>query len=672
MKCILSYFVLGLLFFQIVNNVFATGESASSHQSGVKGFLTVEEVEGVHRSLGELYEPVRKDLVGWVERQGEQAGVNIELGVDMKHLWQSYQSSNSFYSKWLAGFGRVWAYDAALGLYSVLAEKNYQRARLAVDNFMEVIRAEKKRGYRGLMHFSYNTRDDQFIDPREPQGATQWVLKALYTYMLETGDLRHFKELTGYVRNDILPLQIVEPEHPAFGLLRQGYMHPKGLAQGGYDIYSEIDELNVVSHGVNMEHNADYIDFLRLVALVIDKYADQLDYPDIEKFRDEVRVRHALCMQGAKRIRQGKYWPTAFAPNGEANWSKAVDHYSWLAHTFMGVKDDDDIPWDSIQILYNEFTTTIKAIHVLERRNEVVIPLSKPVKGIFFFTSDFMDSFVDMPGPDRFKLEEMVQPEATAGAIIMILDFTLKTADPHRREFALAYVKELLEGLAEIHRVYKQTAGYTGGGMPYSTEIIHDFFTPDPSSAAVITYQLAIKKLQTGYSNFLGVSLPEGFENALLEQIDLSALPEGLPVPEFVKTSDQDFSTESIPAEELAKLISIEKAEYRDGTVWVNISYPEDYTGQFELIVLKKTDYWYVQPASVSTIRAGCALPASGTDVPLCNIQGTTADSLMLVVARKNNPLKHNSFLARTELDKYFIDGIFIVGSFCDGKSYVK
>lgn len=652
--------------------------TAAEDKNGVTATKSVrvlarDDVKASYKELGQMYAPIKTDLEQWVANQGTQAGVNIELGVDMKYLWQSYQACRSYFSKWLAGYGRVWTYDAALGLYSVLAQKDYDRAQLAMDNFMELIRAEKKKGYRGLLHFSYNTKGDQFIDPREPQGATQWVLKALYTYMLETGDLRHFSELTEYVRNDVLPLQIVEPGHPAFGLLRQGYMHPEGLRQGGYKIYEELDELNMVSHGVNMEHNADYIDFLRLVALVIDTYGEDLD-PEMAELRDELRIRHALCMQGSKRIRRGKYWPTAFNPAGEANWSKAIDHYSWLAHTFMGVKDNGDIPWQSIQVLYNEFTTTIDAINVLDRRKEIEIPLEKPVKGIFFFTSDFIDSFVDMPVSDRFKLEEMVQPEATAGAIIMMLDYALKTDQPDRRAFTYTYAKELLEGLAEIHRVYKKTEGYTGGGMPYATEIIKDFFSPDPSSAAVITYQMALQKLQTGYSHFLGVSLPEGFENALIEQIDPDNLPEGLPVPEYVKIAAtvSELETATLTGEELAQVVTIQHVERKDNTIYLAIQYPQQYGDELEVIVLTKTDNWYVQPKSVASGRAGQSLPESGTLAPVETFGSEIPQTAMVVIARKNNPLRHNSMLRQAEIDRYFVDGTFIVGSFADGTPYVE
>ncbi len=675
MKHTVKYFLL-VATFLFCSGTYAIEKDIDSLRPDSYQPMSKEDVEHIYSQLAEQYEPIRNDLVAWVKNQSAQAGVNVELGVDMKYLWQSYQTCRSFYSKWLAGYGRVWVYDAALGLYSVLAEKDYYRAQLAVDNFMELIRAEKEKGYRGLLHFSYNTRKDQFIDPREPQGATQWVLKAIYTYMLETGDLRYFSELTGYVRSDILPLQIVDPSHPAFGLLRQGYMHPKGLRQGGYDIYNDVDKINIVSHGVNMEHNADFIDFLRLITLVIDKYSDNIkgENSALKQFRNELQIRHALCMQGAKRIRRNKYWPTAFDPAGEANWSKAIDHYSWLAHTFMGVKESDDITWESINILHDEFTTTIHSLHVLDRREEVEKSLSKPAKGIFFFTSDFIDSFVDMPPSDRFKLEEMVQPEATAGAIIMMLDFALKTDDPRRRTYTVNYLKELLEGLAEIHRAYKETVGYTGGGMPYSTEIIKDFFSPDPSSAAVITYQMALDKLKTGYSHFLGTPLPEGFENALIEKIDLNELPEGLPVPEYVKTTPSVTSvkTESIPVEELAKAISIKKITKHDGKVWINVSYPEKYAGDLELIVLKKTDYWYIQPEDISTGRAGRSLPQSNMEVPIYSTEGDADESVMLVIARKNNPLKYNSFLRQPEIDRYFVDGVFVIGSFADGKPYVE
>lgn len=623
-------------------------------------------------NLTNRYSPIKEDLKLWVEKQGNLAEKNIALGVSMKYLWQSYQSSGSAYSKWLAGYGRVWTYDAALGLYSVLIQKDYERAGLAVDNFMNVIRAEKKKGYKGLFHFSYNTRGDDFIDPREPQGATQWVLKALYAYMLETGDLSHFNELTSYVIKDILPMQILDPKHPAYGLLRQGYMHKKGLRQGGYNIYEEVDELNVLSHGVNMEHNADFIDFLRLITSVVDKYKNRIHSVGSD-FRAELKKRHALCMQATLRIRKDKHWPTAFDQNGKPNWSMAIDHYSWLSHAFMDVKNNRDIPWESIKILYNEFTTTTKTITVFKDRKLTKVELTKPAKGLFFFTWDFQDSFVEMPHSDRLKLEEMIQPEATAGAIIMLMDFVLTSKNEERRKFAYDFMVDLFEGLAEIHKVYKTIEGYAGGGMPYATETIPDFFGPDPSLAAGVTYQIAITKLTNNYSNFLGIKAPEGFENALIENIDPQSIPSCYPLPDFSgnKIDKKTFTSLTGKVEEIAKQLSFNSVQVKEGRLFVNLTYPEKYRNNLEIIVMKKTDRWYFQPKRLGTKSVGQSLPKPETDTHIETYDNNLDENTMAILAIKGHDLKPSFSMSGKMLDSYFEKGIFVIGIMGNGEMYV-
>ena len=616
------------------------------------------EVNELYGSLFEKYQPVYKDLNVFVSKQGTMAGRSTALDLNMKNLWQSYRESDSIYSRWLAKYGRVWAYDAALALYTSLAEKDYERAKLGVENFIMLIRAEKHKGYRGLLHFSYNTIEDDFIDPREPQGATQWVLKALYAYMLETGDLTYFNELTGYVRNDILPLQILDPQHPAYGLLRQGYMHQNGLSQGGYNIYDDVEQLNVLSHGVTMEHNADYIDFLRLITLVIDTYPEKLQRYT-SNFRNELKMRHALCMQGSKNVRKKNYWPTAFGPYGDTNWSMAIDQYTWLAHTFIGVDGNDDIPWKSINIIYNEFTTEIDSITVLRGHNEVVVPLSKKVKGIFFFTWDFFDKFVSMKDSDRFKLEEMIQPEATAGGIIFLMDFIRTTDDQQKREFAVSFMNELLEGLAEIHKVYNQQPSYAGGGMPYATETIKDFFGPDPGLAGAATYQMALNKLFSNYRYFLGVKLPEGFENALSNEVDPQELPESIPV---LKRPEENLSAlADIPVDEIAEQVDIKDVKVEDGQAVVKVNYPEKYKGLLNLVILKKTDKWYVQPQNISGISAVHELPQTDKETKIATFSKTlSADNTMVILSTKNAKISPTGAYSNIDIEKFFSEGCFI------------
>lgn len=629
----------------------------------------------IFKRLAQKYDTVSVDLKKWIDSQLEGKRANNSVGSDMTNLWESYKKSASYTKMWLADYGRVWVYDAALGLYAALCINDFKTAKLAMDDFINLIRAEKKKGFKGLFHFSYNTRGDDFIDPREPQGATQWALKAMYAYMLQSGDLTYFDELTGYLRNDIFPLQILDKDHPAFGFLRAGYMHPEGLSQGGYNIYYEIDSLNSLSHNVAMEHNADFIDLLRIVTLVYDKYNSRLKSVNIN-FRDELRFRHALCMQAALRWNKDGYWPTGFDELGNPNWSKAVDHYSWLGGTFMGLGDVQGIAWKSVQILYNEFSTTVDSIKLLYGKKEVSVKLAQPAKGSIFFDKSFADQFVDISQKEREKLAVMIQPEATAGVIVALSDFALHTKNMYHRQFAVKYIDELLHGLATIHRTYNSQDGYKGGGMPYATEFIEGYFGPDPSMAATATYFIALNKLKTGYSYFIGAPLPDGFANALADSVNLYRLPPAIPLPDYVRQNLENKRTgkkTSILPEDIANRIEPADFKIEDGQIHISLSYPAEYFHNLELIIMSKTDKWYVQPRSIYDSRAGQDLPQPAKNTLIrCFNKKLEPSNTVALIARRGTDLKSDSMLSDFEMEQYFLDGYFIKGLFSGTKTITR
>ncbi len=683
-----TYLLLIIMILAIsVNSAWAKPKTDSVHKQKKESQIQVldnntfdniksdSDVEQVYKLYFKKYMSVSAELKKWIDSQLEGKRKNISVGSDMTNLWESYKKSASFTKRWLADFGRVWVYDAALGLYASLCINDFNTAKMAVDNFMELIRAEKKKGYKGLFHFSYNTRGDDFIDPREPQGATQWALKSMYAYMLQSGDLTHFDELTGYLRNDILPMQILDKNHPAYGFLRAGYMHPEGLSQGGYNIYQEIDSLNSLSHNVTMEHNADYIDLLRLVALVYDKYKDKITSVG-DDFRTELRYRHALCMRAALKWNKNSYWPTGFDEQGNPNWSKAVDHYSWLGCTFIGVKNNRDLPWKSIQVLNNEFSTTVKSIKLLFGEKEVAIILPEQAKGSIFFDKSFADQFVDISPAQRSKLAVMIQPEATGGVIVALTDFALRTKSPKRRKFALKYLDELLSGLATIHEAYNKQEGYKGGGMPYATEFIHGYFGPDPSMAASATYFVALNKLYSGYGYFIGVQLPKGFENALIEKFEPAPIVQSIELPDYVREELKNKLTGSkttlIP-EEIENQIEIKEFKLDNGQIHLNLSYPVKYMHNLELIVFAKTDKWYVQPRNIYSSKAGQDLPQPDISSPVkCFNKNLSPDNTLAIIANRDNDLKKDSSLSDFEMEQYFGDGLFIKGASAKGKVFTK
>ena len=608
------------------------------------------------------YETIREDLIAWIYKMDNNIKGNDQVGAKLNCLWQSYQACDNYYNRFtLSQFSRMWTYDAALALYAVTTHADYKRARKAVDNFMNLLNAEKKRGYRGLFHFSYNGRGDSYIDPREPQGATQWALKAILAYMLTTGDTHYFEELCQHIRNDVFPLQILNPNHPAYGLLRQGYTHPNGLSEDGYYIYHDLDKLNMISHRVNLEHNADYVDTLRLMATLLDRY--HFLFNDIgSDFRNELRQRHALSMQALLRVRDGNYWPTAFDEGGHPNWSRAVDHYTWLSHIFVGIDNNDDIPWKSIRILADEFTTTISSMVVLDKKEEQSVPLRRKATGLFYFQEDFEDSYVTIPFKDKDKLEKMIQPEGTAGAICFCLDYADITTDPARRVFALEFADTLLKGLEVIHQSYNEIPSYKGGGMPYATEFIYDYFCPDPSMASSAAYYMALTRSQREIPYYLGVAPPRDFKTALTERVDPYMLPAAIEIPVF----DFRFAKERIDP----TWFTVLQAKVTGGLFKLQMTYPDQLKDFFEIIILKKSDVWYVQPRSVGARQAGHDIPRNSTLTTIKSLSSTLNKNALLLITKKGHTIQHDSQFILREIDNMFQNGTFIKGFWGNGNTY--
>ena len=596
----LAVFVAGMLGLTVATTLMAAEPSQTPQKPVAAATISSTQAQRELATLARKYTATADLLDGWLDKQGTRAGSNKQVGTSFRNLWQSYQYTNNYASHYLAGAGRVWPYDSSLGLYAALAEKDYDRASKAVDNFIALMRAEKAKGYRGLYHFSYNTLGDDYIDPKEPMGSTLWVLKALYTYMLETGDMRYYEELTEHVRNDILTLQIINPDHPAYGYIRAGYTHPDGSLQGGSGIYLDIDKLNTVNEQAFSEHLSDFIDLLRIMTHLADnrkpRSADTA-------FRNELRDRHALAMQAAKRVRQGVYFPTAFDEVGDPNYSRAVDHYTWLSGSFMDV--DEDLVWESIQVLKKDFTCQINSFTILEGKAPKMVKLPKPIKGLFFFAKDFSDPYVTIPFKDKYKLVNMIQPEATAGAIVVLSDFIRNTDNPTRRKIALDYLRELLDGLATLHQAYAKV--YPGNGMPYATVDIDGYFNSTPAMAATASYYVALQALDGDFPYFLSVPLPNSFSNPLTRNVNPKNLPSfdgtaaqvkrekpvNISPPDVVEPKPLLQNNDMISRD-----ITFNKISVINGMLHIKLSMPDTMRNKYKIVICKKTDMYYIQPTS--------------------------------------------------------------------------
>lgn len=482
------------------------------------------------KHLTEQYTSITRDLEEWIDDQELYWESVEELGVCLEGLWSSYQRTKSYDAKYLTEHKRMFIYDVALAHYVCimrdLRSEDFSRSKHTTEKILELLKAEKHKGHIALLHFSYSTSGDKFIDPYIITGSNIWIFKSLYAYMLHSGDLTNFKLITDYVVKYLFPLQILDESQTAFGLIKAGYKH-KSVKKYGYDIYDIVHQQQPLDNPVPlvvMEHNVDLIDLLRLMATVIDTY-------DIDTaIRPVLETRHALVMQAVTRLKKREkekvFWPSAIKldrTNG-VNWSYVVDHYTWLAATFSGV--DAEIEWDSIQILMNDFTTEVNSIEIKEMHDvkEFSFTNNEKAKGLIFFSPEHDDFFVHIDKKDVEKLSRIIQPEATAGGIISLFQFARKTQNDKQRVMAVGFMEELIDGLAVIHKNFKDIYDGKVLGMPYATKNVQNYFTSLPSMAATATFYIALETLRTGYEYFIGVPMPAGFGNFASVQFEHTSL----------------------------------------------------------------------------------------------------------------------------------------------------
>ncbi len=484
----------------------------------IESITTREDLLKYCTSLAKKFDYIKSDLEQWIDDQELYWESVEDLGVCLEGLWSSYKRTKSYDAKFLTEHKRMFVYDVALAHYVTilrdLRSDDFTRSKHITEKIIELLAAEELKGHIGLLHFSYSTSGDRFIDPYTITGSNLWVFKALYVYMLHSGDLTHFKTVTNYVLKYLFPLQIVDECHKAFGLIKAGYKH-KSHKKYGHDIYDSIHDESPLKNPVPlvvMEHNVDFIDLLRLMATLIDNYS--IDTP----IRDVLETRHALVMQAVIRLTKREddkiYWPSAIKldqSNG-VNWSYVVDHYTWLAATFLTI--DPQIEWDSIKILKKDFTTDINSIEIKEMHDVRDIPFldNERAKGLIFFSPEHDDFFIHLDKRDIEKLSSIVQPEATAGGIISLYHFARLTSDTDKRTETFDFMLELLEGLQIIHKNFKAIFDGKVVGMPYATKNVQNYFTSLPSMASTATFFIALETIKTGYQYFIGVPLPGGFD----------------------------------------------------------------------------------------------------------------------------------------------------------------
>ena len=464
-------------------------------------------------------------------------------------LWQSYKPNDKDPdSRYIAEYGRVWTYDVALAIFAELkaaqvlkatwkheeAQGRIANAKKAVEGLMRLAKwEEKEMAFKGLWHFSYNVLGDSYRDPRGPLGANLWAINAMYAYIIQTGDTTCLEWLNGKVKTFVFSQQVMDQNDPRYGLVRAGLYHVLDdklgpfsgyclgrnltgivdflnteykIARRGFkdEKYLQIRDLvvefakargltetpaeelaNFQNGNCFIEHNAAYLGMLRLAALANTR--------GDAGFLTELRRRHEICVNSINnKFWQGDHYCTAMSEKGEINKSVAVDNNTWAADALMPY--DMERTWQCIQFTKRRFMIKIKLGE-------------KEVEGLFFFTSDFEDPYVQgLSQEDRKKLEQMVSPEATLGYVLLLMRYAQVTKDEKRKEECLDLIIRLYRSMFVI----KEHFG--GNGIPYSTLRIQEYFTMLEGMASNATAAITAAALRgAGVNDFIGVTPPKEF-----------------------------------------------------------------------------------------------------------------------------------------------------------------
>jgi hypothetical protein len=416
-------------------------------------------------------------------------------------LYQSFKEDpRNPDSRYIAKYGRVWIYDQAIAVYAELKYGHRDHARECVAALLRLADDERARGFRGLWHFSYNTRDDDFVDPRGPLGANLWALSAILAYMDATGDVEHLPRVNALLRSYVFPQQVTEAGDPRRGLFRAGLENPVDLARGdtmGYHVYegvpSDFEEIlhknqrlsqvmlgfilprplnqpvgaidaalqaarpvdEIINSQVefcSIEHNADAIATLRLAERVNRRFGVD------RELLGEIRRRHDRVMAALDRFwvrdENGEgHFVTGMNPDGTLNRSVAVDNNQWVAGAVLPF--DEERAWQCIQYTRRHFWTQDEGF-----------------AGLFFFEKTFLDKYVEMPEEDRERLERMIQPEATWGYVSLLRQFALRTKDPRRKAEAEAMMHELSRSMIGFQEQFARNEGRYARGMKELAEMM--------------------------------------------------------------------------------------------------------------------------------------------------------------------------------------------------------
>ncbi|MCM8794642.1 MAG: hypothetical protein NC819_02420 [Candidatus Omnitrophica bacterium] len=435
-----------------------------------------------------------------------QPSVNDQVGFDFQGLRYSFRDDPRHPdAKFVARFGRIWIYDVALGIYADLKAGRLRQAGYQVGRAMQLAFQEEAKGFRGGWHFSYNTREDSFIDPRGPAGANAWCINAVYSYILAAQDTSPLAWLNRLVQKYLFSQQVLDPADPRYGLFRAGLHNAQELALGpdqmGYKVYE--GEPNRQYEHVILEHNADIAGTLRLAFRATKRFA-----PRETEFLAQLIRRHDLLMQGIKRgFWVGDHFVSAMDGKGkfylgtDGAPSIAIDNNTWAAHVFIPY--EPAMALSSLEFVRDRFSIRVPPAHIED------VPAGAapgPLEGVFYFTAAFQDPFVEVPPQHRTKLERLFQLEAAYGLVLFMRDAAESAPDQAQAQRIRQEAAELYSHTVTLQRLYGPSAA------PYASANVPAVFSTLNSVTTAAT-GIVVSAIMGGASgdDFIGVIPPLEF-----------------------------------------------------------------------------------------------------------------------------------------------------------------
>jgi hypothetical protein len=377
-------------------------------------------------------------------------------------------------SRYLAKFGRVWAYGQAIALeLAVTRRESSQAHAMAAWLYRKYRTVRLRNGTRigGGWNFSLNTRGDEFKDPRYVTGANAWVVGALQIYItsaifreLPMEKQKKYRELLNSSLEGILYHQRED------GLFSAGWSCQELEEATSCNYYQVLEQMgtlpivrSVAAQNVVTEHNIDVLRVLNLASsgakeLGLDpgRYRSSKQKLIDGIFNKLYREDEDRFVTGLIRDGNGLEKPSP---------SSAIDNASWLSLYV----DYRDLSNQRVLQISQGLEYTCKQF-VKHFKVE-----GKTYLGCHYFTNDFEDPYIHR----SCGQEEIYHLEATAGLIMGLMKFCEENPKQIRtgefRELALKLWGEM-KRFVQIH------------GFVYATGGIDNLMTRLESATSAIWY----------------------------------------------------------------------------------------------------------------------------------------------------------------------------------------